>query len=175
MEATTMPESNPLEVLLKHNAWATRQILEACPKLTSEQFHRNFEIGRGNLHDATTHILGAMRNWTDMLSGRETRPRLETGPQRTAGELLALLPEIITELDSVAHAHPLDEIISAVRGGKSYSFTRGAVLTHVTTHGVHHRAQCLNMLRHLGVSPLPQSSVLEWLLAVDPIASASGT
>jgi len=168
-----MAECNPLEVLLKHNDWATRQLLEACTRLTSEQFHRKFEIGRGNLHDATTHLLGAMRSWTDALVGREPRPRLETGGQRTADELLALLPETIAELDSVAHAHPLDEIVSAVRGGKNYSFTRGGVLTHVTTHGVHHRAQCLNMLRHLSISPLPQSSVLEWMLAVDPIASKS--
>jgi uncharacterized damage-inducible protein DinB len=36
------------------------------------------------------------------------------------------------------------------------------VLTHVTTHGMHHRAQCLNMLRQLGVTPLPPSSVTEW-------------
>jgi uncharacterized damage-inducible protein DinB len=27
---------------------------------------------------------------------------------------------------------------------------------------MHHRAQCLNMLRHLGVTPLPPSSVTEW-------------
>jgi len=39
------------------------------------------------------------------------------------------------------------------------------VITHVTTHGMHHRAQCLNMLRHVGVNPLPQSSVLQWMLA----------
>ena len=35
-------------------------------------------------------------------------------------------------------------------------------LTHITTHGTHHRAQCLNMLRQLGVTPLPPSSVAEW-------------
>jgi uncharacterized damage-inducible protein DinB len=39
-------------------------------------------------------------------------------------------------------------------------------LLHVTTHGMHHRAQCLNMLRHLavpGVSDrLPEIDVLEW-------------
>jgi uncharacterized damage-inducible protein DinB len=40
------------------------------------------------------------------------------------------------------------------------------MLVHVTTHGMHHRAQCLNMLRHLavpGVSDrLPEIDVLEW-------------
>ena len=98
----------------------------------------------------------------DMLAGGEPRPRIETEPQRTAEELLALLPAVTAEFDAVAHAHPVDQIVSAVRGGKSYSFTRGAVLTHVTTHGMHHRAQCLNMLKQLGVKPLPHSSVAEW-------------
>ncbi len=164
-----MAESNPLEVLLKHDHWATQQILEACVKLSPDQFHRKFEMGRGNLQDTTTHILGAMRGWTDVLVGGEARPRLDADPPRTAKELLTLLPEVTADFDAVAHAHPLDEIVTAVRGGKSYSFTRGAVLTHVTTHGMHHRAQCLNMLRHVGVSPLPLSSVLEWMREVDQV------
>jgi uncharacterized damage-inducible protein DinB len=37
----------------------------------------------------------------------------------------------------------------------------------VTTHAMHHRAQCLNMLRHLGVTPLPPSSVAEWTWLAD--------
>jgi hypothetical protein len=32
---------------------------------------------------------------------------------------------------------------------------------------MHHRAQCLNMLRHIGLTPLPLSSVLEWIRTVD--------
>ncbi|MBL8764094.1 MAG: DinB family protein [Phycisphaerae bacterium] len=35
---------------------------------------------------------------------------------------------------------------------KTYTFTRGAVIVHLTTHGYHHRAQCLNMLRQLGAT-----------------------
>ena len=41
-------------------------------------------------------------------------------------------------------------------------------LVHVTTHGMHHRAQCLNMLRHLGVpgvsDRLPEIDPLDWQL-----------
>jgi uncharacterized damage-inducible protein DinB len=48
---------NPLDILLAHNLWATRQLLGACSKLTSEQFHRRFDIGNGSLHDAATHML----------------------------------------------------------------------------------------------------------------------
>jgi len=32
---------------------------------------------------------------------------------------------------------------------------------------MHHRAQCLNMLRQLGVDPVPPSAVVEWIMMVD--------
>jgi uncharacterized damage-inducible protein DinB len=58
---------------------------------------------------------------------------------------------------------PLEEMVTRrLRDGKTLQLTRGAVLAQVATHGMHHRAQCLNMLRQLGVSPLPPSSVVEW-------------
>ena len=33
-----MPTSDPVEILLRHDLWATTQILHACEKLTAEQF-----------------------------------------------------------------------------------------------------------------------------------------
>lgn len=163
-----MPTSDPLKILLAHDRWATQQILSACSALTVEQFHQPFEMGPGSLHNTMTHLLGAMRGWTDMLAGREPRPRLEQdGVRRTPADLLALHDQVAGAFNDIATAHPVDELVSAVRGGKTYTFSRGGVLTHVTTHGMHHRAQCLNMLRHLGVKPLPLSSVLEWMRTVD--------
>lgn len=54
---------------------------------------------------------------------------------------------------------------------KVYTFTRGAVFVHLTTHGYHHRAQCLNMLRHLqvpGMSDcLPEPSAADWQSAIE--------
>jgi uncharacterized damage-inducible protein DinB len=156
-----MSSSNPLDILLAHGQWATRNVINACIPLTAEQFHRRFEMGPGSLHDTTTHILGATRFWTDLLAGRPARPRLET-TQHTAAELLALVDEVYDDFNTVATAHPFDGLVTRVRNENSYQISRGAVLTHVTTHAMHHRAQCLNMLRHVGVTPLPPSSVPEW-------------
>jgi len=162
-----MATSNPLDILLKHDRWATRQILEKCVPLTDEQFNRKFEMGPGSLHDTITHMAAAQRFWGDLLAGREQRPRLEKSGQRTPTELIALLDEVASEFDAIAVEHPLEEFVYRVRDGKTYAFTRGAVVTHVATHGMHHRAQCLNMLRHLGISPLPPSSVAEWQTMAD--------
>jgi uncharacterized damage-inducible protein DinB len=163
-----MPMSNPLDILLAHDRWATRQIIQACAALPAEKFHQKFEMRPGSLHATIAHLLGSMQEWTDMLAQREQRPPLDAGGvSYSPDQLRTALDELVAERDNLARAHPLDEMVSRERGGKVYSFTRGAVLTHVTTHAMHHRAECLDMLRHLGVNPLPPSSVLEWMLTVD--------
>ena len=74
------------------------------------------------------------------------------------------------EADRILHLYTVEKgrvnaIAKGSRGGREYAFPRGNVIVHVTTHGMHHRAQCVNMLRHIGINPLPQSSVLEWMIA----------
>jgi uncharacterized damage-inducible protein DinB len=161
-----MATSDPVEILLEHNMWATRTMIQACESLTDEQFHQKFEMGPGSLHDTLTHMIGAIRGWGDLLAGREQRARLE-GDKHSIDELNQLLEEVGTDFSASARNHPVDEEVTGERGGRSFTFTRGGVITHVTTHGMHHRAQCLNMLRQLGVDPLPPSAVVEWILMVD--------
>lgn len=40
--------------------------------------------------------------------------------------------------------------------------TYGGAIAHVLTHGMHHRAQLLYMLRRLGLENLPEGDVLTW-------------
>lgn len=162
-----MPSSDPVQILLDVNTWAMRNLIDACEPLTPEQLHQRFDIGPGSLHDTLTHILGSTRAWGDMLAGREPRDRLESGTQRTCAQLRELLDLIDAEFRRAALARPFNESVTGTRGGHTYTFTRGGVITHVLTHGFHHRAQCLNMLRHLGVERLPRSAVVEWMLKVD--------
>jgi uncharacterized damage-inducible protein DinB len=163
-----MSASDTAEILLIHNEWATRNLIDACAKLSDEQFHKKFEMGPGSIHDTATHIIGAMRVWGDFLAGRERRPRLE-GAKRTPAELLTLFNEVAADFSASARNHPLDGTITFTREGKSYALARGGVIVHATTHGMHHRAQCLNMLRHVGFTPLPPSSVVEWMRTIDNV------
>jgi uncharacterized damage-inducible protein DinB len=166
-----MSEHDPLQILLVHDHWASVQILDACAAgLAPEQFHRRFDVGPGSLHDTLTHVIGAMRTWTDTLAERAPRPRLEAdGLRRAPAELRPLLDDACRELAAEAGRRPLGEVVTRqLRDGRTVRLTRAAVLTHVTTHGMHHRAQCLNMLRQCGVTPLPPSSVTEWTMAGEP-------
>ncbi len=162
-----MPSTDPAAILISSNRWANEQLLDSCAPLTTEQFHQEFEMGLGSLHATATHILGAMRGWSDLLAGRTQRDRLEAGGPYTVADLRSLHADIADDFAALATAYPHEESVSGERGGRTYTFTRGAVLTHVTTHGMHHRAQCINMLRQLGADSLPKSAVLEWMIEVD--------
>jgi uncharacterized damage-inducible protein DinB len=168
LQGVTVPTSDPLDILLAHDLWATRQILSACEKLTADQFARKFDIGPGSLQATITHMISAMSTWCDTLAERPLRPRIDqSGAQYSAAQSFSLLDESAAEFKSLAKSRPLDQIVKRTREGKESRFTRGVVLMHVATHGMHHRAQCLNMLKHLGVSPLPMSSIAEWSRVVD--------
>jgi uncharacterized damage-inducible protein DinB len=160
-----MPESDPLQILMSHDRWATAQMLDACGRLTDEQFHHRFDIGPGSLHDALTHVISSMRAWTESLAGLESGPRLQDdGRRRTPGELRELHEEACATFAAEVGRRPVSEmVVRRTRDGRLIELTRGAVLSQVLTHGMHHRAQCLNMLRQSGVSPLPGSSVVEWV------------
>jgi len=162
-----MPTSNPIEILLEHDRWGTQNIIDVCKTLSPEKFHQRFEMGPGSLHDTVTHIITAMRVWEDVLSVRQVRPRLEGSP-RSVAELQALFDESASAFAAVARKHPLDETVVRERDDHKWVFSRAGVITHVATHGMHHRAQCINMLRQLGVTPLPNSSVADWMRWADP-------
>jgi uncharacterized damage-inducible protein DinB len=162
-----MTESDPLQIMLSHDRWATDQMLDACGKLAPDQFHRRFDMGPGSLHDTLTHVIAAMRAWGETLSGVEPRPRLDDdGQRRTPEQLRVCLDEAWNEFTAAARGKPFDEIVTRrLRDGRTVQLARGAVVAQIVTHGMHHRAQCLNMLRQLGVEPLPPSSVAEWVFA----------
>jgi uncharacterized damage-inducible protein DinB len=176
--------SDPLDILLAHDDWATRLLLARCMPLSRDQFHQPFDIGLGSLHLNFTHIISVVRRWSDRLEERPVRPALHAVPgrpdivaeaaDRTPDQLLALHAAAAEDLAAVARRcrdRGLHTTISLLWPGadgtkKRYTLTRGAVLVHIATHGAHHRAQCLNMMKRLSVpglsDNLPDPSVVDW-------------
>ncbi|MEK6702974.1 MAG: DinB family protein [Planctomycetota bacterium] len=178
--------SDALDILLRHDHWATRRVLEICATLTPEQFGRKFEIGPGSLHHTLAHTVGAMRRWADRIVGRELRPSIDALRGGAAAEvrvftpqeLVGLLDEAATDLAVIATearlpgGSGLDSVIEVQFGPTLYRFTRGAALVHIGTHGMHHRAQCMNMIRRLGLpglsaEDLPEIGVCDWQAEVE--------
>lgn len=164
-----------IEILLKHNRWATRLVLERCALIALPEFHKKYDIGPGTLHNTTTHIVAAMRRWADRISDRSVRPSIDKAPHatnRTPQELLLFLDDAADDLDAVVMAITSSKrlgeqfvvtLAASAGGSQEFKITRGAAIVHVLTHGMHHRAQCLNMLKRLHTkTPLPEIDVIEW-------------
>ncbi len=158
-----------LPILFGHNLWATRLLLERSRELSDEQFHRRFEIGPGSVHDTLRHIVGAMLRWADRIGQREVRPSIEKNGRRySPDELIELLTQADAELRAVADTLTAEDrwgqiMEFAAPSGRTWRFSRAAAMAHVLTHGVHHRAQVLNIRRQLGLAALGYDlDVVEW-------------
>jgi uncharacterized damage-inducible protein DinB len=154
----------------RHNQFATARLLLHCGSLTAQQLHEPFEIGPGTIHETFLHIIEAMDRWADRLADRDPGPRSPEGAQYTPDELLAMLDAAAAKLEQVARNILQDgrehEWMTFPRpgGGDPYRFHRASAMVHVTTHGMHHRAQIMNMLRRLGAPYDMDGDTIEWEL-----------
>ncbi len=162
--------ADPFDMLLAHDRWGTRAVLDLCERLTPEQFSTSFPIGpaeKGGLRATLTHIVGAMRRWADRIGDRPLRafPKAEemtvaslrADLDAASAELAALLPQV--------RANP-ERVVGLTYEGRTYEFPAACAMLHVLTHGHYHRAQCVNVLRRLGVpgisDALPELDVIDW-------------
>lgn len=177
--------SDPTNILIAHDAWATRRLLNLCRSLSREQFHHPFDLGLKTLHLTLTHIVGVMRRWTDRIAERPVRPMLDAVPgapsalgaetkDRTPDDLLSLLDDAERDLKSVIASLRPDGFASLLRlefpdeqgRMRRHTSTKGAALVHLCTHSMHHRAQAIIMLRSLNIpgisDQIPETDAMEW-------------
>ena len=152
-----------LDVLLAHDSWATDQILSAMRALSDEQLDRPFEMGLGSLRATIIHMIDAIGGWHTALVGTNDYQPLD--PKASVDAIAGKHATVSRAIASLGKAGPVGDVMRASRATRSISAPRGVLVTHFLTHGTHHRAQALNMLRRLGVQSLPQSSVMQWAVA----------
>ena len=112
-----------------------------------------------------------MARWANRMGVRAFGPSVEQEVNAPAPDgNIEILDETAADLAAVVGCvvdeDRLDEIMEhrILGWDEPFRFTRGTAIIHVLTHGVHHRAQALNILRRLGVEDLPDLDVIEWEL-----------
>lgn len=156
----------PLETLIAADHWGTRLIIDASHGLTREQFTREFAMGPGSVQKTLSHMVGAMLRTVDVLAGLPPREALDATQYATPDALVPLLDYATAQLRVQSKSRPLSDTVTREFGGKAYKFTRNGIIVHICTHGAYHRAQCVNMLRQLGVNPLPDPSAIKWMMGM---------
>jgi uncharacterized damage-inducible protein DinB len=181
MTRRAKPESGelsyePIDVLLKHDEWATRRILEISLALSDDEFDQAFGIGPGSLRATLLHILTRYSFWADTIAERgasekPARPRL--GLRSSARAMLDALAPAAADFRSVANEAMRSGAHAIVKPAWSRVpvITKGAAIVHMCTHAMHHRAQCLIMLRRLGRADIIEAAdnigTAEWQSEVE--------
>ena len=151
-----------LERLLAHDAWTTRQLLLRCKELPEEQMSRRFDIGDKDLRETFHHVIAVMETYTDFLRGQTlSEPyRSETSIEGMLKRLTIVAKDFADLALKVEREDAADELITSPRNRSKRS--RGAVIAHAITHGMHHRAQILYIMEQLGVQEVIEGDVLGW-------------
>jgi uncharacterized damage-inducible protein DinB len=154
-----------LEKLLRHDAWTTRLLLARAADLSDVELDRPFDMGHHTLRRTFEHIVGNMECWCDLLLARPQRISTLT-PSDTIPALLTRLDVVAAELVALGRSFSTtgrdDDVFTDYLDEPPSKKSVSTALVHLTTHGMHHRAQCLWMMRQLGLKNLPEGDVFSW-------------
>ncbi|MGD8452339.1 MAG: DinB family protein [Phycisphaerae bacterium] len=159
-----MIDPSTLRELFEHNDWARDKLMTLAADLTDAQLDRPFEMGEGSLRATLRHYYGAERIWAQhvRMPGCEAFPHSRTleavSDLRHTADILAEVRR--RWLDTLPPEAMGQTATYTTSKGETYTTPLGDILLHVCNHGFHHRAQALNMLRHLGV----ETPMLDFLL-----------
>lgn len=157
-----MIRRNTVGELLAYDDWANQTLLASAAKLNDEQLDRPFAMGPGSLRNTLNHIYAAARVWADRWLGHSPARYRPESAGVSIPQLQGEFQELAAERNRFQATVRDDDLARAItytnRMGQTHTYSAGEMMLQVCTHGVHHRAQAVNMLRHVG-SELPKPGV----------------
>ena len=160
-----------LHRLHQYRAWSNRQLLDACRPLSAEQLHAPFEIGQGSVWKSLVHLLAADSLWLDAFEGHPDSRVPCAADFKDLEELANRWADLdrrwqgaLARLDGSALERP---VLRADLRNQRFRLDGVDAHLQVCTHAAYTAAQVVNMLRRLGVAPLPNCMLVA-------LASAEG-
>jgi uncharacterized damage-inducible protein DinB len=152
--------------LYAYNRWADQRVLDACRKLTAEQYASEPVPGWSSVRSSIYHIAIVTEAWLRGVAGENvtvvpTEAELETVDDaerlldRAYGLFEELLPTFTPEF--LATARPFRG------GGRTAVLPPWGVLRHVVNHSTYHRGQVAAKLKRLGAEP-PATDMFFWVM-----------
>lgn len=140
---------------------ARRRILDWVRLLTPEQYTRRFPIGLGSLARTLTHIMSSESYYVERMIGHDVPPHdqwpirdedppafaiLDAAWDEQATRTRAAIGSIRDWTSELEYEVSIDGVPTIINASPADIFTQ------LVLHEVHHRAQAMNMLRHLGIA-----------------------
>lgn len=152
-DAAAPLDADTLRTLYDYGDWANERLCTVAERLSDAQLDRPFDMGVGSLRATLLHIRFAEQWWLENWIHGPGRPFPELPATTGIPELRRLTAETVAGRNALLSDLPADglsRVVSAVpRPGVTRTFQLGVTMLQLCLHGVHHRAQAVNMLRRV--------------------------
>lgn len=143
---------------IDHSAWALRELIAHARTLPAPKIEESLGIGPGSLRENIAHTIECMFFFADNFAGLEyVEPREFASDSQSLDGLARLLDSAHAKLRLAllrASERGFDETVHWPNA-ESGTMPAAAAVAQVFDHSTLHRAQCVNMLKRLGVMPVP--------------------
>lgn len=150
--------------LFAFNRWANLRMLDACRKLTSEQYAAEPFPGWSSVRFTVWHIAVVTDVWGRMLADDPDRSFLTEADVATVDEAAHLLERASRAFDSVLPKLSTEQLTTP-RTFLGPSWTAvlppWVVLRHVVNHTTYHRGQVASKLKRFGIDQ-PETDLVFW-------------
>jgi uncharacterized damage-inducible protein DinB len=150
--------------LYAYNRWADRRVLEACRKLTPEQYAAEPAPGWSSVRSSIVHISIVTEVWLRGVAGEvvETVPtEADLSSVDDAERLLDRADQIFTDVVPTLTPEQLATPRTFRGRSRVAVLPPWVVLRHLVNHSTYHRGQVAAKLKRLGVEP-PGTDLVLW-------------
>ncbi len=152
--------------LYAYNRWADRLILDACRKLSPEQYGAEPVPGWSSIRSSIVHIAVATEGWLRGVAGETIESVPTEAELATVDDAEKWLDQAYRTFDDLAPSLS-PESLSTPRTfsgrGRTAVLLPWAVLRHVVNHSTYHRGQVAAKLKRLGFEP-PMTDMIIWVM-----------
>jgi uncharacterized damage-inducible protein DinB len=158
--------AHALDLVLRHNAWANRYLLEFCSRLDKEALDRVTAGTYGTLLETLQHIVSGEQWYIELLCGEKIGETIDERVPRPFDELIGIATRTGERATQLAATDDADRAV--IVDGESR--TAGVVYAQLVHHGNEHRGQVKSILGANGIEP-PGVSAWGYAMEMRPVGS----
>ena len=156
--------------LFGYDRWANTKVLDACRKLTAEQYVAEPVAGWSSVRSTIYHIALATELNLRTLAGdpNDSIPaEAELVTVDDAAQLLERAYRRFEELRPTLTPERLNTVLTLRAVGRTFTLPRWAMLRHIVNHSTYHRGQVASKLKRFGVEQ-PLTDFFFWVMEQIP-------
>jgi uncharacterized damage-inducible protein DinB len=141
-----------LAEMFRYNAWANRELFEACRSLTGDQLDMRVRGISGSVRELLLHIAGGQQTFVLRTKGRQHEGELGRQSDWPGFDaVMQIAASTSEELIAIAEQMEGEEEVGLGYLGKTYIYPKRFFLVHAMEHSTEHRTEVKIALASMGI------------------------